>query len=51
MYQNVGIKMHQKAAALDVVQSIPSKLLVIFSKTTIFKMNILGLKRYVNNLF
>ena len=41
MYQNAGTKLHEKAAALDVVYCTPSKLLVIFSKTTISKKYIL----------
>ena len=35
MNLNVGAKMHGKVAAQIVVQYIPSKLLVIFSKITI----------------
>ena len=37
MYQNAGTKMHEEVAVLKVVHYKPSKLLVIFSKTTIFK--------------
>ena len=39
MYPNAGTKMHREVAALIVVHYIPSKLVVIFSKTT--NMNIL----------
>ena len=38
MYQN-DTKIYQKAAALVVVHYMPSKFPVVFSKTTIFKMN------------
>ena len=42
MYLNAGINIHEKVAALNVVHYIPSKLSVIFSKTTsaIFKKSI-----------
>ena len=40
MYLNAGTKMYEKVAALNMVHHKPSKLLVIFSKTTIFKKNI-----------
>ena len=40
MYLKAGIKMHQQVAALKVVHCILSKLLVMFSKTAIFKKNI-----------
>ena len=39
-----GTKMHKKSAAPNVLHYIPSKLLVIFSKSTIFKKNIIILK-------
>ena len=50
MHLNAGTKMYEKVALHNVVHynGDPSKLLVIFSKTAIFKNNIS--ERFVNNL-
>ena len=47
MYLNAGTKMHEKVAALNVVHYIPSNLLGISSKTTIFNDNVFILHTHI----